>query len=235
MLNGRAADIKRHKWFDGLDWDALEARKMEPPRLPKDDSAKRLRELTVSASLLAHLPDTVHCRWPSLSSDLDAKPRTDPATRLSKLRVHLCTLCSFSSPHSVDGHASHCSDSAMDKRAPVLLLQVLQLQTPYATKFEAPHLHLLHDLLKIYPGLIIRAQCRTMRKSRRGNPRRLQRSYKTVKWSLRTSELRRNSPSDSKDLGTILRDWADVMCTQHTEIALMVLTHDRHLAKATVK
>lgn len=48
MLNGRAADIKRHKWFDGLDWDALEARKMEPPRLPKDDSAKRLRELTVS-------------------------------------------------------------------------------------------------------------------------------------------------------------------------------------------
>ena len=48
MLNGRAADIKRHKWFDGLDWDALEARRMEPPRLPKDDSAKRLRELTVS-------------------------------------------------------------------------------------------------------------------------------------------------------------------------------------------
>ncbi|CAL5219420.1 g1249 [Coccomyxa viridis] len=46
MLNGRATDIKRHKWFDGLDWDALEARKMEPPRLPKDDSAKRLRELT---------------------------------------------------------------------------------------------------------------------------------------------------------------------------------------------
>ena len=49
MLNGRAADIKRHKWFDGLDWDALEARKMDPPRLPKDDSAKRLRELTVSS------------------------------------------------------------------------------------------------------------------------------------------------------------------------------------------
>ena len=64
MLNGRAGDIKRHKWFDGLDWDALEARKMEPPRLPKDDSAKRLRELTVSASLLAHLPICVHCRWP---------------------------------------------------------------------------------------------------------------------------------------------------------------------------
>lgn len=51
MLNGRAGDIKRHKWFDGLDWDALEARKMEPPRLPKDDSAKRLRELTVRLNI----------------------------------------------------------------------------------------------------------------------------------------------------------------------------------------
>ena len=47
MLNGRAADIKRHKWFEGLDWEALEARKVEPPRRPRDDSAKRLRELTV--------------------------------------------------------------------------------------------------------------------------------------------------------------------------------------------
>ncbi|BDA41611.1 cGMP-dependent protein kinase 2 [Coccomyxa sp. Obi] len=46
MLNGRAADIKRHKWFEGLDWEALEARKVEPPRRPRDDSAKRLRELT---------------------------------------------------------------------------------------------------------------------------------------------------------------------------------------------
>jgi cGMP-dependent protein kinase 2 len=54
MLNGRAADIKRHKWFEGLDWEALEARKMEPPRRPKDDSAKRLRELTVRS--LAHSP-----------------------------------------------------------------------------------------------------------------------------------------------------------------------------------
>ena len=59
MLNGRAGDIKRHKWFDGLDWDALEARKMEPPRLPKEDSAKRLRELTVSASIFGQPP--LHC------------------------------------------------------------------------------------------------------------------------------------------------------------------------------
>ena len=47
MLAGRAADIKRHKWFEALDWEALEARKVEPPRRPKDDSAKRLRELMV--------------------------------------------------------------------------------------------------------------------------------------------------------------------------------------------
>ncbi len=51
MLNGRAADIKRHKWFEGLDWEALEARKVEPPRRPRDDSAKRLRELTVRLNL----------------------------------------------------------------------------------------------------------------------------------------------------------------------------------------
>jgi hypothetical protein len=56
MLNGRAGDIKRHKWFDGLDWDALEARKMEPPRLPKDDSAKRLRELMVCFNICTVIP-----------------------------------------------------------------------------------------------------------------------------------------------------------------------------------
>lgn len=58
MLNGRAADIKRHKWFEGLDWEALEARKIEPPRRPKDDSAKRLRELTVRYAPLS-LPETL--------------------------------------------------------------------------------------------------------------------------------------------------------------------------------
>ena len=45
MLSGRARDIKRHRWFDGLEWEALEARRIEPPRKPKDDSQKRLREL----------------------------------------------------------------------------------------------------------------------------------------------------------------------------------------------
>ena len=47
MLNGRANDIKKHKWFEGLDWEALEARKVAPMRKPKEDSAKRLKELTV--------------------------------------------------------------------------------------------------------------------------------------------------------------------------------------------
>ena len=54
MLSGRAGDIKKHKWFEGLDWDALEARKLNPPRKPKEDSAKRLKELTV-AYLLLHI------------------------------------------------------------------------------------------------------------------------------------------------------------------------------------
>lgn len=45
MLNARARDIKNHSWFDGFNWEALEARKLEPPRIPKEDSAKRLKEL----------------------------------------------------------------------------------------------------------------------------------------------------------------------------------------------
>ena len=44
-LAGRAGDVKRHKWFEGFDWDALAARKMAPPRQPKDDAAKRIRDL----------------------------------------------------------------------------------------------------------------------------------------------------------------------------------------------
>lgn len=46
MLSGRAQDIKDHKWFEGLDWDALESRRMPPPRVPQNDSEKRLKELT---------------------------------------------------------------------------------------------------------------------------------------------------------------------------------------------
>jgi len=45
MLSGRTQDIKDHKWFAGMDWDALEARKMPSPRAPKDDSAKRIQDL----------------------------------------------------------------------------------------------------------------------------------------------------------------------------------------------
>ena len=48
MGPGGADDVRRHKWFDSLDWDALHARKLKPPRKPKDDSAKRLKDLVVS-------------------------------------------------------------------------------------------------------------------------------------------------------------------------------------------
>ena len=51
MLAGKAADVKRHKWFDAIDWEALEARRVEPPRKPRDDSAKRLKELQARAGL----------------------------------------------------------------------------------------------------------------------------------------------------------------------------------------
>ncbi|WIA37000.1 hypothetical protein OEZ86_008237 [Tetradesmus obliquus] len=46
MLQGRTADIKSHKWFADFDWQALAARRMEPPRRPKQtDHAKRKAEL----------------------------------------------------------------------------------------------------------------------------------------------------------------------------------------------
>lgn len=46
MLNGRALDIKKHKWFEGMSWEELETRRAQPPRKPKEaDSAKRLKEL----------------------------------------------------------------------------------------------------------------------------------------------------------------------------------------------
>jgi cGMP-dependent protein kinase 2 len=45
MLNGRVSDIKRHKWFEALDWDALAARRLEAPRKPKNDSEKRVQEI----------------------------------------------------------------------------------------------------------------------------------------------------------------------------------------------
>lgn len=35
MLAGKAQDVKRHRWFDGFDWAALEARRLVPPRKPK--------------------------------------------------------------------------------------------------------------------------------------------------------------------------------------------------------
>ncbi|KAL6746691.1 kinase-like domain-containing protein [Haematococcus lacustris] len=47
MLNGRANDIKQHKWFEGLAWEELEARRILAQRKPRDsDSSKRIKELT---------------------------------------------------------------------------------------------------------------------------------------------------------------------------------------------
>lgn len=46
MLNGRANDIKTHRWFDGMPWEELEARRTLPQRKPREsDSSKRLKEL----------------------------------------------------------------------------------------------------------------------------------------------------------------------------------------------
>ena len=56
MLSGRAADIKRHKWFEGMDWEALSNRRVEPGRKPREDSAKRLKELMVRHDLLTAVP-----------------------------------------------------------------------------------------------------------------------------------------------------------------------------------
>lgn len=52
MLSGRAGDIKRHRWFEGMEWDAMAARRVQPPRIPQDDAAKRMRELAVRVSIL---------------------------------------------------------------------------------------------------------------------------------------------------------------------------------------
>ena len=43
--------MKQHKWFEGFDWDALAARKIAAPRKPRDDAAKRIRELAVCGGL----------------------------------------------------------------------------------------------------------------------------------------------------------------------------------------
>lgn len=57
MLNGRAGDIKRHKWFEGMDWEAMAARRVQAPRIPQDDAAKRMRELAVGVSCVTKQVD----------------------------------------------------------------------------------------------------------------------------------------------------------------------------------
>jgi cGMP-dependent protein kinase 2 len=46
MLNGRALDIKKHRWFDGFNWAEMEARRNTAPRKPREsDINKRIKEL----------------------------------------------------------------------------------------------------------------------------------------------------------------------------------------------
>jgi len=53
MLNGRAHDVMNHKWFEGMAWAELEARRVTPPRKPKEtDSAKRLKVMLVCQACL---------------------------------------------------------------------------------------------------------------------------------------------------------------------------------------
>lgn len=47
MLQGKSNDVKQHRWFETFDWDTLAARKVTAPRKPRDDAAKRIRELAV--------------------------------------------------------------------------------------------------------------------------------------------------------------------------------------------
>ena len=102
MLSGRAGDIKKHKWFEGLDWEALEARKVDPQRKPKDDSSKRLKELTVGTGCL-RLCARSHwwlCCWGqrcgALHTDGGCTPR--PGSSQSTMGCSLwpvcCCLCS---------------------------------------------------------------------------------------------------------------------------------------------
>lgn len=64
MLNARANDIKNHKWFEGMSWDELGARRIPPTRKPKEsDSSKRLKVgwlyLYVQHMAASHLLDVV--------------------------------------------------------------------------------------------------------------------------------------------------------------------------------
>lgn len=50
VLAGKADDVKHHRWFTGFDWQGLAARKLNPPRRPNDDAAKRIKEIAVSGA-----------------------------------------------------------------------------------------------------------------------------------------------------------------------------------------
>ncbi len=93
MLNGRANDIKKHKWFEGLDWEALEARKVTPLRKPKEDSAKRLKELTVR-SPAAHMLSMLACLPVfQIPSSIIDKYNNSNAFQLMMSQVHAGQVC----------------------------------------------------------------------------------------------------------------------------------------------
>ena len=90
MLAGRANDIKKHRWFEGLDWEALEARKVQPPRIPKEkDAQKRLQELTVSHTVRVAL------RYVMFMSNQLACAEEDTLTI-----KHKSTVCGLFSMHA---------------------------------------------------------------------------------------------------------------------------------------
>lgn len=54
-LQGKAQDVKQHRWFEGFDWESLAARKIAAPRKPREDAAKRIRELVVGFCRVLHV------------------------------------------------------------------------------------------------------------------------------------------------------------------------------------
>ena len=167
MLNGRANDIKKHKWFEGLDWEALEARKITPLRKPKEDSAKRLKELTVSVTAQ---PCTLGL---CITGPLICSESTGSGMHSMHSRNLKCAIASASSSGCLTCFEQNCSSGSQFigrlLMCPETMLSMLHSQAVLQTKQE------------VY--------CRITRRSKSGSPKRLQKSCKSVKWSLLTFKL----------------------------------------------
>jgi hypothetical protein len=97
MLKLGATDIKQHKWFEGMDWEALAARKIQPPRTPGNDSAKRIAELTVA--FLLHV--TLHGDLYSLHTVTE--PRDHVHNVLSDIQTTIILTNRMGSGHLQEG------------------------------------------------------------------------------------------------------------------------------------